>query len=683
MAFVATAGSIEQLSQHRVVRPSRIQLSTTYSADYAEIWRTQESVRTVISFLARNIAQLGLPLYERVGDADRQRLQDHPLAKMLRQPNPWTSRYRFISALVHDFSIYNNAYWLKTKFPNGQGGLVRIPPPIIKTSGTDWLTPGAFEVRGNRGVQIYPRDQIVYFRGFGVDADEGISPLEALRRTLREEFTAGEMREQTMRNGARMSGYLVRPKDAPEWSDTARDRFKRSWQAQYSGSGPGAGGTPILEDGMQFTPVSQTARDLQYVESRKLTREEVAAAYHIPPPMIGILDSATFSNITEQHKMLYQLTLAPLLVMIEEEIELQLMPDFEPEPGKFYVEFNLRDKLTGSFEERADSIMKAVGGPTMTINEARALDNRPPIDGGDELIRPLNVTQAGSQDPIPAAPAASDVTNVVKAFFDVLTKFNPNHDERGRFAETDGGASAATAALHTAATNALDDLGKKFPDTKVSLPGIPDQGVVQICGTLDEMFTKYPALKGSLTEVSVGDVDGLMALAETESDTDTLKSKITLDKEWMGDWKPGVVATELTPLAAVYQDAVDRGHFNPSGPNHYSAVLMHELGHVMDHMTESSTTQAIEDVYEAAWRKEGKEGGKGSFSDWVKSNTSGYSHRTSKLTGADGNPMDYTVLNPGEAVAEAFADVEMNGDKARPASKLAHDYLTRGFGAQS
>jgi hypothetical protein len=40
----------------------------------------------------------------------------------------------------------------------------------------------------------------------------------------------------------------------------------------------------------------------------------------------------------------------------------------------------------------------------MTINEARALDNRPPVEGGDVLIRPLNVTQAGDQNPIPAAP---------------------------------------------------------------------------------------------------------------------------------------------------------------------------------------------------------------------------------------------------------------------------------------
>ncbi len=403
MAFVASAGSVRSLSRQTISMPSRIALSSTYTADYAEIWRTQESVRTVVSFLARNIAQLGLALYERVGDSDRQRINDSPLAQLLRQPNPWTTRYRFIQSLVCDFAIYDNAYWLKV-VEDGRRSLFRIPPTLITPAGDDWLTPSAFEVRGNRGTRTYPASDVVYFRGYGLERDAGISPLEALRRTLREEWTGSEMREQIMRNGARMSGYLVRPQDAPDWSEAARDRFKRSWQSQYTGNGPGAGGTPILEDGMTFTPVSQTAKDLQYIEARKLTREEVAAAYFVPPPMVGILDNATFSNITEQHKMLYQDTLGPWLTMITEEIELQLISDYETDPSRFYCEFNLREKLTGSFEERADAIQKSVGGPTMTVNEARALDNRPPVEGGDVLIRPLNVTQNGDQDPIPAEP---------------------------------------------------------------------------------------------------------------------------------------------------------------------------------------------------------------------------------------------------------------------------------------
>jgi hypothetical protein len=45
----------------------------------------------------------------------------------------------------------------------------------------------------------------------------------------------------------------------------------------------------------------------------------------------------------------------------------------------------------------------------MTVNEARALENRPPVEGGDELVRPLNVTQNGDQDPVPAEePAIED-----------------------------------------------------------------------------------------------------------------------------------------------------------------------------------------------------------------------------------------------------------------------------------
>lgn len=383
-------------------------LSDTFAADYFEIWRTQESVRTVVSFLARNIAQLGLPVYRRKGDADRERIQDHDLARLLRRPNPWTTRYRMINALVHDFAIYDVAYWAKTKADGQTRSVVRMPPRMVKPGGDNWLTPEYFEVRGRRGTREIPADQMVYFRGYGGDDDSGVSPLEALRRTLREAWTGSEMREQIMRNGARASGYIERPAppNAPEWSDTAKDRFKKDWQSQYAGDGPQAGGTPILEDGMVFKEASQTARELQYVEGRKLTREEVATAYHVSPPMVGILDKATFSNITELHKMLYQDTLGPWLTMIQEEIALQLIPDFEPNPDDFYVEFNLQAKLAGSFEERATGMQASVGAPWMTRNEARALDNRPPVEGGDELIQPLNVTQNGDQNPTPAAPAS-------------------------------------------------------------------------------------------------------------------------------------------------------------------------------------------------------------------------------------------------------------------------------------
>jgi HK97 family phage portal protein len=399
MAFVSSGGSLQSLGRLETPHNPRMLLGG-FAFDYLEIWRRQYAVRTTISFLGRNIAQLGLHTFRRKGDDDRQRISDHPLAQLIRQPNPWTTRYRFLDALVHDLAIFDQSFWVKSKI-EGRLSLMRLFPPAVTMRGNA-VYPELFEYRGLSGMHQYKAADVVFFRGYsgGYSDIGGVPPMESLRDVLEESFYASQSRSQIMRNGARTSGYITRPPEA-KWSDTARGRFKTEWQAQYAGNGPQAGGTPILEDGMTFVPAALTPKDLQYIEARKLTREEVAAAYFIPPPMIGLLENATFANIVEQHVMLYQDTIGPWLSMIQDEIALQLIPDM-PDPENVYVEFNLAEKMRGSFEKRQAAIQSAVGGPTMTTNEGRALDNLPPLPGGDELIKPLNVTQPGDQNPIPA-----------------------------------------------------------------------------------------------------------------------------------------------------------------------------------------------------------------------------------------------------------------------------------------
>jgi hypothetical protein len=187
---------------------------------------------------------------------------------------------------------------------------------------------------------------------------------------------------------------------------------------------------------MKFVSASQTAEQLQYVEARKLTREEVAAAYFIPPPMVGILDHATFSNVKEQHKHLYQDTLGPWLSMIAEELNLQLLADFEDSTNS-YLEFNLAEKLRGSFEEQADQLQQAVGGPWMTRNEARATQNMPAVEGGDELIVPLNVITGGQANPQDSAPDTGTLAGPARRAkaAAVRTKADPDADARDTLAD--------------------------------------------------------------------------------------------------------------------------------------------------------------------------------------------------------------------------------------------------------
>ncbi|HEY9413597.1 MAG TPA: phage portal protein [Pseudonocardia sp.] len=397
MAFAISGGvAVASYRPATVAAATAVMLSDNQSATYAQLWKTQPQIRTVVSFLARNVAQLGLHVFKRVSDLDRVRVTEHPLAVLLGRPNPFTTPYRFTEALVSDLAIYDNALLLKVRLPDQPMSLLRLDPSQVIPLGTNPFTPTSYQL----GQQTFAPDNIIHFRGYSpLDARWGVSPMETLRQLLAEEYQASLYREQLWRNGARASGYLERPIEAPEWSTAGKERFRAQWQAQYSGDGSRAGGTPILEDGMKYVPASTSPRDAQYIESRKLTREEVAAAYHIPPPMVGILDHATYSNITEQHKNLYQDTLGPWLSMIQQELALQLLPEF-PGAGDLYVEFNLQEKLRGSFEEQAAQLQTAVGGPYMSRNEARAKLNLPQLDGADELVVPLNLSIAEAPDAV-------------------------------------------------------------------------------------------------------------------------------------------------------------------------------------------------------------------------------------------------------------------------------------------
>lgn len=378
--------------------PVRVGASNTaggwsgYAYSYATIYRTQPNVRTVVDFLSRNIAQLGLHAFRRISDTDRERLANFPVMQWLRRPNPATTRYRLFESLMGDMGVYFNAFWLKVRAGGGTIGLVRLPPDQVEVEGG--MFPSLYRwILANGDVGEFPPSEIVHFNGYDpCNPFMGLSPLETLRRILLEEISAQDYRAFYWRNHARMDGVIERDKDQKPWTP---EQFK-SWREQWTTAQAGrenTGKTAVLMPGMSWKDRSFSAKDSELTSARKLSREEVTRAYHIPLPMAGILDHATFSNIKEQHKNLYQDALGPWLVMIEEELERQLLPEVS-NADDVYFEFNISEKLKGSFEEQAEAITKLVGRPIMTANEARARLNLPAMDDetADELAQPLNTS---------------------------------------------------------------------------------------------------------------------------------------------------------------------------------------------------------------------------------------------------------------------------------------------------
>ncbi len=368
-------------------------IKSDYSLDYHQMYRSHMNVRICVDFLARNIAHLGLHVYTRNKDNNRERVREHLAAQILKQPMPAkykVTQFQFIEAAVADMLISGNGYLLKHRDTEGKiWALQRIPYMMMRVRGS--LNPEEYELVGIE--QKYRPEDVIHFRFYNPEKSAlGISPLEGLREVLAEEWEKGKYSSGFWKNAARISGVIERPIEAKEFSEAALRNFREQWQELYAGE-TNSGKTAVLEEGMTFKPISFSPKDTEYIESRKLNREECARAFHIPPPMVGILDRATFSNIESQHRSLYSDVLGPMCARLEGDLNIQFMSEFK-DLANAYVEFNIEEKLQGDFAMQAEQMRQAVGVPYMTPNEARSILNLPRLNNpmADTLVTPLNMS---------------------------------------------------------------------------------------------------------------------------------------------------------------------------------------------------------------------------------------------------------------------------------------------------
>lgn len=375
----------------------------------AELYAEQPHLRTVVDFISQNVAQLTPKCYVRNADTDRRRDTDGVLPMLLADPNPDMTPYELVYSLISDWCLYGRVVWLVGRDASSRSGwqIRPIPPAWI----TSWNRGSGFsyesitfqdEEFGGGIVTVGTEDCVIFSNYHPTNPAGAVSPVKALRQTLAEQIEAQAYRREVWAHATRISGYIARPAGV-EWSEGAAKRFKADIGANWSKGGASAGKTPVLEDGMEYRPVTFNAHEGEWAAGVKLSREDCAAAYHVNPAMIWSADGQTYASAKDNARALYADTLMPLLTMVQQRLTKRLGP-MVGAPENEYVEFDISAKLQGSFEEQTTAMQSSVGAPWRTRNEARAMQNLPPVEGGDELITPLNVLVGGQASPTDSAP---------------------------------------------------------------------------------------------------------------------------------------------------------------------------------------------------------------------------------------------------------------------------------------
>ena len=229
----------------------------------------------------------------------------------------------------------------------------------------------------------------------------GLNPVEYLRYTFALAHAADLYGGAFFQNSAFPSGLISVEGDLEEDEVLA---LQQDWNQQHQGIGQ-AHRIGVITGGADFHAISIAPEDAQFIESRQLSRAEIATLFGVPPHMIGDVDrtSSWGMGIEQQERMFNNTTLNGILQRFSEAFSSN-----EVTPNGQYAEFDLSDRYKGDMLTRFQSYVLGRNGGWLNSDEIRAFEGQAPIpDGaGQDYLQPLNMGVLG-QVPDPMKPPTS------------------------------------------------------------------------------------------------------------------------------------------------------------------------------------------------------------------------------------------------------------------------------------
>lgn len=357
------------------------------------------TVFACVRLLSETIATLPLNLMQNVKGKKRHAV-NHPLYSLLKtKPNADMNIVQLKEALVASMCLRGNGYLQKV---STRGGVIAEIPfldaarmsMIRQADGSIVYFYTSLSGKSYR----FNADEIINIPYFSLNGIEGITPIKMCRDGISLAMTAQNHAKMFYENGGKPNLAIEIPQTL---SDTAYDRMKKSFNTAYSGQNSYK--TAILEGGATAKTLTMTAKDAEFIATRKFQKSEIAAMFNIPPHLVGDLDKATFSNIEQQSIEFEKFTIRPLVTKIEAALNASMLTEIEQAQG-YYFRFNTEALLRGDTKTRYDSYAVARQWGWMSANDIREIEDLNPIEGGDIYLSPLNMVDTSN-------PIQGGVTN--------------------------------------------------------------------------------------------------------------------------------------------------------------------------------------------------------------------------------------------------------------------------------
>jgi len=369
-------------------------ISTNFFAYYNEGYLANPIVYAAIESIAWAMAGIPLRVYRNTGQtADiNPEIQNHPLAKLLRSPNPDWGMSEIIYQAAVSYQVCGNAY-IHVIGPDIKG---TGNPCIIDTVPACYMLP--IPAANQRTVDYYSyaipsetdahmlKDTICHIRTYNPKYQYfGLPPLMAAAKSIDLNNEARTFNYHYMKNNGVPSGILsVDPEitlPTDEDLEQIHDDVKLHWQGSLNAKSPA-----VIPPGFKYEKIGSEPEDMCWKETLETSAAEICNVLQFPVVLLSIKDT-TYNNYATARRALYQETVIPLLKRFCGQLSRHMQSRYR-DPD-LYIDFRVEDieALSVDADLQAETLAKS---KFLTVNEMREATGMGPIasPAGDQLIMP-------------------------------------------------------------------------------------------------------------------------------------------------------------------------------------------------------------------------------------------------------------------------------------------------------
>jgi HK97 family phage portal protein len=410
-AIVTQAGTLESPSD-----PSIFGGSMPASSGVSVTERTAQAIPVVFAcdkVIKQDVAKTPIVLKQKLKDGTRVDDVNDPLFPILHElPNPVNTAYEFKETMQGFLNLWGNAYAQIDRDARGIVTALWILDPSRMIVDLDGLNRLRYRYRlasGGEKTWIYDpaNPPIFHLRQNALDGIHGRGPVQVLRESMGTAIAQDRFE-------ARFYGQGGHPRVALSTTQKLNEASARRIRQDFETLTVGEHNwhrVVVLDHDLKPVPLVMPNKDAQFLELKKLGRDELCGAFRVPPHKIANLERSTNNNIEHQAIEYVGDCLMPHFICWQQAINRDLL-----NPARFathFAVFKVDTLIRGDMAAMNTALAAQRQNGVINANEwRRAVDMDDQIattDGGNDYL--VNGTMVPVRRPLAAEPAPAGAVN--------------------------------------------------------------------------------------------------------------------------------------------------------------------------------------------------------------------------------------------------------------------------------